>query len=232
MSAPSPSTPETSTWLPPLPISLDRSTWTYTLTDGPKVHRFPISVTGVISAVTKTPEQKAQIMSTQHIWGPRGNTTHKALETFVNNKWNPTIETLEPLSTIGDDGNDYSDYITPLLNHPIWQKVTPVASERTVYCLKRNVAGTVDLILKFNDGSYGIADLKTQGRPTDKPYDTKPQLGAGVHMAGDRYRLYFSRCLTIWARPGEVQIQTHDAQACLDAWWATLDTYEARFRPF
>jgi hypothetical protein len=188
-------------------------------------------VTGVISAVTKTPEQMAQIMAKRHLWEDRGNTTHTALEHFISNRWNPATTWTSPPNVTSDQYSVYSSYIQPLLAHQIWESITPIGSELMVYCLKRNVAGTLDLIFKFPDGTFGIADLKTLG-PAGKPYDIKPQLGAGVHMAGDRYGLFFSRCLSIWARPGGTHIQTHDAQECLDAWWDVLDAYETRFRPF
>ncbi len=226
-----PSAPETSTWLPSLGLTRDQETWTYSLNDGQISHKFPISVTGVISAVTKTPEQLAQIMAKRHLWEARGNTTHQALEHFVNHRWNPATTWTTPPSLTSEEYSGYSTYIQPLLAHPIWESITPIGSELMVYCLKRNVAGTLDLIFQFPDGTYGIADLKTLG-PAGRPYDISPQLGAGVHMAGDRYGLLFSRCLSIWARPGGTQIQTHDAQECLDAWWSVLEQYETRFRPF
>jgi hypothetical protein len=232
LSKSSKTTSESTFWLKSLGLTRDNQTWTYSLNDGQISHQFPVSVTGVISAVTKTPEQIEQIMATKHIWEPRGNTVHLALQHFVEQRWNPASTWTSPPNLTSDEYRPYADYIEPLLAHQLWEKVTPVGSEVMAYCLKRNVAGTADLVVRFDDGTYALADLKTQGSASSKPYDTKPQLGAGVHLVGDRYRLYFSRCLTIWARPGSVQIQTHDTQACLDAWWDVLDTYEARFRQF
>ena len=224
-------TQATLSWLQPLALTRDPETWTYCLNDGQTSHRFPISVTGVISAVTKTPAQLSQIMAKRHIWEARGNTTHQALEHFVNHRWNPASTWTTPPSLTSDEYSGFSTYIAPMLEHRLWDTITPIGSELMVYCLRRNVAGTLDLIFQFPDGTYGIADLKTLG-PAGRPYDITPQLGAGVHMAGDRYGLLFSRCLSLWARPGGFQVQTHDAQECLDAWWAVLDQYETRFRPF
>ena len=226
-----PSTHATLTWLQPLGLTRDSETWTYSLNDGQISHTFPISVTGVISAVTKTPHQIEQIMAKRHLWEDRGNTTHQALEHFINHRWNPATTWRTPPQSTSDEYKAFSTYINPMVEHPIWESITPIGSELMVYCLKRNVAGTLDLIFRFPDQTFGIADLKTLG-PAGKPYDIKPQLGAGVHMAGDRYGLFFSRCLALWARPGGFQVQTHDAQECLDAWWDVLDAYETRFRPF
>jgi hypothetical protein len=100
------------------------------------------------------------------------------------------------------------------------------------YSLRRNVAGTADLVIRFADGTYGIADLKTQSRSNSQPYDTKPQLGAGVEMIGDHYRLPISRCLTLWSRPGILDIQTHTADECLQAWLDICERYTSRFRPW
>jgi hypothetical protein len=186
-----------------------------------------VSVTSLISAVTKTPEQMAQIMATKESWEPRGNTCHQALEAMVNNRWNPS-----PPSATACSAGDYNDWIEPMLNSPLWERITVIGSEVMAYSMAYNVAGTVDLVLQFADGTHGIADLKTQGSKSAKPYDTKPQLGAGVDMIGQHYRLVFSRCLTLWSRPGSFEIQTHDAQECLDAWLDVVAQYKLRFRPW
>lgn len=227
-----PSTQGTSTWLQPLGLTRDSTTWTYSLSDGLTTYSFPVSVTQVISQVTKTPEQMRQIMATKDSWEPRGNTVHQALEHFVNHRWNPASTWPTPISSTSDDYAAYADWIDPLISHPLWERITPIGSEVKAYCLKRNVAGTFDLVFRFADGSYGLADLKTQSSASGQPYDIRPQLGAGVHMVGDRYKLYFTRCLALWARPGALQVQTYDAQECLDSWWSVLEQYEARFRPF
>ncbi len=107
-----------------------------------------------------------------------------------------------------------------------------VGSEIMAYSTRRNVAGTADLVIQFPDGSFGIADLKTQSSKTSQPYDTKPQLGAGVEMIGELYDLPISRCLTLWSRPGSLTIQTHTADECLQAWSYACEQYAARFRPW
>lgn len=219
----SPSAHATSTWLQPLGLTRCPETWTYRING----RLFPVSVTQLISAVTKTPQQMEAIMSSRHIWEPRGNTLHQTLEHWVNQRWNPNPPSLDP-----PPPGDYTDWIEPLLTHPIWDKVTVVGSELMAYSLRRNVAGTTDLVLQFSDGTYGIADLKTQSSKTSSPYDTKPQLGAGVEMIGDHYNLFFSRCLTLWSRPGTLDIQTHTADECLQAWFNACELYDLRYRPF
>ena len=119
-----------------------------------------------------------------------------------------------------------------MLASPLWDRITVIGSEVMAYSARYNVAGTFDLVLQFADGTYGIADLKTQSSKTSTPYDTKPQLGAGVDMIGQHYHLLFSRCLTLWSRPGSFDIQTHDAQECLSAWLDVVQRYEMRCRPF
>ena len=221
----SPSTPATLTWLQPLGLTRDSTTWTYCLTNG---HRFPVSVTGLISAVTKTSSQVGAIMSTRHIWEPRGNLLHQTLEAFVHKRWNPN----PPDGLQVPHPSDYTDWVEPLLSHELWNRVTVVGAEVMAYSLRRNVAGTADLVIRFPDGSYGIADLKTQSSATSTAYDTKPQLGAGVEMIGDLYRLPISRCLTLWSRPGSLTIQTHTADECLQAWLDICEQYAIRYRPF
>ena len=210
-------------WLPSLDITRDEA-HVYRLTDG---HVFPTSVTSLISAVTKTPSQMEAIMASRHIWEPRGNTIHQMLEAMAHQRWNPSPPDLQP-----PDPTDYTAWIDPLLAHPLWNQVQVIGAEVMAYSLRRNVAGTADLVLKFPDGTYAIADLKTQGSKSSSAYDTRPQLGAGVEMIGDHYGLLFSRCLTLWSKPGSLTIQTHTADECLQAWLDVCDLYAERFRPF
>lgn len=219
-----PTTPQT-TWLQPLGLTRDNQTWTYIHPNG---HRFPVSVTGLIGKVTKTDKQLEAFKATQHEWEPRGNTLHQTLEAFVNQRWNPN----PPADLKAPPPGNYQDWIVPLLGSPLWDRITVVGSEVMAYSLRRNVAGTADLVIQFQDGSYGIADLKTQSSKNSTPYDTKPQLGAGVEMIGDLYGLYITRCLTLWSRPGSLTIQTHTADECLLAWLNVCEEYAARFRPF
>jgi hypothetical protein len=168
------------------------------------------------------------IMASRHIWEPRGNTIHQALEAMAHQRFNPN----PPADLSPPPHGDYGAWIEPLLADPLWDRVTVIGTEVMAYSLRRNVAGTADLVLRFPDGTYGIADLKTQSRKTSTPYDTRPQLGAGVEMIGDHYKLLISRCLTLWSKPGSLTIQTHTADECLQAWLDICELYATRFRPF
>lgn len=214
----------TASWLSPLPITRDEE-HVYQLNTG---HVFPVSVTSLISAVTKTPQQIEAIMASRHIWEPRGNLVHKTLEVMAHQRWNPS----PPPGLKAPPPGDYTPWIEPMLSSHLWSRVTVIGAEVMAYSLRRNVAGTADLVLGFDDGTYGIADLKTQGSKSATAYDTRPQLGAGVEMIGDHYGILFSRCLTLWARPGTFEIQTHTADECLQAWLDICDEYATRFRPF
>lgn len=222
--------PSTTTWLQPLALTRDSATWTYCLLNPQQqvIHQFPVSVTSLISAVTKTPQQMEAIMASRHIWEPRGNTIHQALEVMAHQRFNRN----PPPNLSPPPHGDYGSWIEPLLADPIWDRVTVIGAEVMSYSLRRNVAGTADLVLRFPDGTYGIADLKTQNSKTSSPYDTRPQLGAGVEMIGDHYKLLISRCLTLWSRPGSLTIQTHTADECLQAWLDICELYAMRFRPF
>lgn len=210
-------------WLTPLPITRDDS-HVYRLNND---HIFPVSVTQLISAITKTPDQIEAIMASRHVWEPRGNTVHAALEAFAHQRWNPA-----PPAQSAPELQEFAPWVDPMLASPLWDRITVVGAEVMAYSLRRNVAGTADLVIRFDDGTYGIADLKTQGSKSASAYDTRPQLGAGVEMIGDHYKLLISRCLTLWSRPGTFEIQTHTADDCLQAWLDACDEYAARFRPF
>jgi hypothetical protein len=106
-----------------------------------------------------------------------------------------------------------------------------IGSELMLFDLDRNVAGTIDLVLRLPDGSCALADLKTLSAKGSR-YDTRPQLGAGIVMAEQHYGLEFSRGLTIWSKPGQCRIQSHTAQECRQSWTGTFAAYEQRWRPF
>ena len=176
-----------------------------------------------------------RIAETKWYWEPRGNTIHQALEYQMNQRFNPNPPPNLKAPVPGEcpkTGRSYAEWIDPLLNDPLWDEVQVVGTEIMGYLTRRNVAGTADLVVKFPDNTYGIADLKTQSEKSSGKYCTKSQLGAGVEMIGDHYRLPMSRCLTLWSQPGRLVVQPHDAQACLDKWFDTCLTYERDHRPF
>lgn len=216
----SPSAPATLTWLQPLALVHNPQTWTYFLPTG---HQFPVSVTGVISAVTKTPTDLERINQYRHDWEPRGLACHSALETFLRTQKTP----------ITGEGTPYEDWIRPLLRHKLWSSCEPVASELPLYDTRRNVAGTTDAVLQLKNGTYAVLDLKTQSKATSSPYDTKPQLGAYLAMLNEHYpTLYVSTCLTLWARPNKTVLQSHDPDACWAAWDDVFSKYEMLHREF
>lgn len=223
-------------WLEPLSISRDDSTWTYRLLD--QSHWFPVSITGVITRVCKPEEALAWIEASRDVWEPRGNTAHAALQHHALHTWQappalwpPGLDAAQPADPWGPVYGAYGDWIAPLLAEPLWQHVQVVAAELMLYDLKRNVAGTLDLLLRFPDGSYGIADLKTLSA-RGRRYDTRAQLGAGIVMAEQHYELEISRGLTIWASPGHCLIQTHTASACRQSWQRVFEVYLRDWRPF
>jgi hypothetical protein len=229
-------------WLPQLPIQRDDSSWTYWLLDPP--HRFPVSITGVLSRVLKSEEALSWIEAWRSVWEPRGNTTHAALQHFALHRWQapPKLWPLDPVSGSrldcsgppepdGERYGAYGDWIRPLLVQPIWEHVQVVGAEVMLYDLALNVAGTIDLILRFPDGSYGLADLKTLSHKGRK-YDTRAQLGAGMVLAQQRHGLRFSRGLTLWAAPGACRIQTHTTEECVRSWETVFSQYAATWRPF
>ena len=223
-------------WLQPLPLVRDDSTWTYRLTD--RHHWFPVSITGVIAKVCKNEDALAWIEAWRDVWEPRGNTCHAALQHFALHNWQAPpqlwpagLDATRPLDPRGERYGAYGDWIEPLLAEPLWACVQVVAAELMLYDLERNVAGTLDLLLRFPDGSYGIADLKSLSDKGRK-YDTRPQLGAGIVMAEHHYRLPISRALTIWAAPGQCEIKTHTAAECRRRWGEVFTAYLREWRPF
>ena len=231
-----------SSWLEPLPIARDDASWTYWHTQ--TGHRFPVSITGVIGRVHKSSIALARIEACREVWEPRGNTCHAALQHFAIARWGlPAIQASSssqhlpwpdwqlPPDPHGPLYGAYGAWIEPLLAEPLWDHVSVIGSELMLFDMQRNVAGTIDLVLRLPDGSCALADLKTLSAKGSR-YDTRPQLGAGIVMAEQHYGLVFSRGLTIWSKPGQCRIQSHTAQECRRSWTGTFAAYEQRWRPF
>lgn len=231
-----------SSWLEPLPIARDDASWTYWHTQ--TGHRFPVSITGVISRVHKSSIALARIEACREVWEPRGNTCHAALQHFAIARWGACAGPLAtdskhlswpdwqlPPDPHGPLYGAYGAWIEPVLAEPLWDHVSVIGSELMLFDLDRNVAGTIDLVLRLPDGSCALADLKTLSAKGSR-YDTRAQLGAGIVMAEQHYGLEFSRGLTIWSKPGQCRIQSHGADECRQAWLGTFASYEQRWRPF
>lgn len=207
-------------WLDPLPLEHDPDTWTYRRSD--TGHVFPVSITGIIGAVTLTDADRANIEAYRSNWEPRGNTVHQCLEAWLKTKTRPSA----------DDVADYADWVYPLIDHQIWQHCDVIASEHRVFDMRQNWAGTLDVVVKWHKGGYGVLDLKTKSGTSSKKQDVRPQLGAGTRALIDHYILTMTRNLVLWSYPGEMRPDGFEAQACLDTWSELFDEYCIRHRTF
>ena len=180
---------------------------------GQPLHWFPISITGVL-ALGKSAFAMERIKATQHVWAPRGNTVHLALECFLQSR----LAELEPLA-----GGDYCDWIVPLLNHPRWLDVEVIASERPTCCLTRNISGTYDCgFIERSSGRRVLADLKSLGE-NGATYSTAAQLGGYMALEAT-HGVWYDAGQTIWCRPGQTTFSPlYTREECLHAWalaWA------------
>jgi hypothetical protein len=204
------------TWLRPIPgLRRQDPEHRYVLDrPGQPLHHFPISVTGVLAA-GKSAFAMERIQATQHVWAPRGNTVHLALECFLQSR-------LDELDIIAVD-SDYIDWVGPLISHVRWLDVEVIASERPTCCLTRNISGTYDCgFIERATGRRVLADLKTLGE-NGATYSTAAQLGA--YMALDAtHGVHWDHGQTIWSRPGQTVFSAlYSRSECLSAWglaWA------------
>lgn len=207
-------------WLKPNPVDHDPETWTYRRTD--TGHLFPVSITGIIGAVTLTDADRANIERHRSTWEPRGNTVHSCLESWLKTKVRPSA----------DEVGDYADWVHPLIDHAIWQHCSVIASEHRVYDMRQNWAGTLDVVVAWNKGGHGVIDLKTKSKPGSSKQDVRPQLGAGTRALNDLHQLHLTRNLVLWAYPGELVPEGFEPQSCLDAWSDVFERYELQYRCF
>jgi hypothetical protein len=186
-------------------------------------HLFPVSITGVL-AHSKSAYAMAAIEATREVWEPRGLTCHTALELWLTvPSWTPYQDP--------DTFGPYLPWIEPLLSHAFWRSVRPIASECMTCSHDLNLAGTYDGAAVTAQGRRLLFDLKSQERANAGRYCTKAQMGGYLVMEAAR-GIHYDGCVTIWARPGKTQIQTHDAADCVAAWWKPWEAYCADHRQF
>lgn len=210
----------------PLPaVVRDDATHRYTCTATGR--RYSISVTGVLSALKST-YALDRIEATRDQWQDRGTLIHRAMELHLSTSpfrsWHPdTAPWCWP----------WIDWIHPLLRHPIWDDVRPIAAEQIVACPILDVAGTFDgAIETINLGKRILIDLKTLGSSTSSTYSTLAQLGGYLVLADRSGLAPFHSAATIWARPNKPpRIQQHSTAACITAWWKAWEAYQHLLDP-
>ena len=172
------------------------------------------SVTAVLSH-DMSAATRARIDATKHEWEPRGNTCHAALEAAL-------------LGHTAPDPGDYSEWITPLLAHPLFKDSEVLAVEYRLVDQRKSLAGSFDCLLRSAKGKTLLCDLKTvSSKPaaaSRKPADA--QLGAYAAMLIDHHQLNIDACLTVVAGPGITTVKTSDPSACISQWLDCWDFYQ------
>lgn len=218
------------TWLNPIPgLRREDPSHQYWLHDRP----FSISITGVLR-VQKSDEAMERIQATTHIWAPRGNNTHRALELHLAALFAPPLNSGEfhstEFTTAAEElaalrTGDHTDWIEPLLTMDLWHQVDVIATERATCCLTRGVAGTYDLAYQSPRGRV-LADLKTLG-PNGRSYCVRAQLGGYMALEAT-HGIHYDYGHAIWAAPGQARIgELYSRRECLLAWAAAWTRYQA-----
>ena len=148
-------------------------------------------------------------------WLIRGNTVHACLENFLLH---------------GDPGDvgDFSDWVTPLLAHPLFKDAEVLAAEYSVCSPSKSLGGQFDALLRTAKGKTVLCDLKTvSSKPaaaSRKPADG--QLGSYAAMLIDHHpTITIDACLTVVAGPGITTVKTSDPSACISAFLDAWDVY-------
>ena len=148
-------------------------------------------------------------------WLIRGNTVHACLENFLLH---------------GDPGDvgDFSDWVNPLLAHPLFKDAEVLAAEYSVCSPSKSMGGQFDALLRTAKGKTVLCDLKTvSSKPaaaSRKPADG--QLGAYAAMLIDHHpTITIDACLTVVAGPGITTVKTSDPSACISQWLDCWDIY-------
>ena len=172
------------------------------------------SVTAVLSH-DMPPATRARIDATRHEWEPRGNTCHAALEAAL-------------LGRAAPDPGDYSEWITPLLDHLLFKDSEVLAVEYRLVDQRKSLAGSFDCLLRSAKGKTLLCDLKTvSSKPAAASRNpAEAQLGAYAAMLIDHHpTITIDSCLTVVAGPGVTTVKTSDPSACISAWLDAFDAY-------
>ena len=105
---------------------------------------------------------------------------------------------------------------------------TVLASELRLVDEKRNMAGSVDFLIRTREGHITIGDLKTVGSIESmnrrKPADA--QLGAYIRMLGLCHgHIFVEKAVTVVAAPGQTKVIPSDVNTCGCAWEDAYDKY-------
>lgn len=189
----------------------------------PKAHRYrykgqwlSVSVTAAISDLSDTALK--HIEATRHVWEPRGNAVHSALEKHL-------------LQEQPDDCSDYQEWIEPMLDCWLWKGSDVMGVEMRLVDPVKMVAGSTDFILRTQQGTLVIGDLKTVGSShavkSRKPADA--QLGAYTSMlAFSHPNIVIEKCATVVSGPGICVVKDSDPRYCIEAWEDAWMAYQAK----
>ena len=200
--------------LKPLPIYFDEAAHKYCWQ--PTGEWLAFSVTRIKSA-GMADSQRAALDKTRHIWEPRGKTVHSALEAHLLGL--PQIE------------SEYGEWVEPLLDHPFWDRVEPIAVEYRLCDLPNSIGGSCDcLLLDKATAPYLLCDLKTQGSLKAGCYSTDCQMGGYLSMFRHHHpAIEISEAITVWSRPGKTFLTRAKPDKCLEAWNTCLADFHENY---
>ena len=147
----------------------------------------------------------------------RGTGIHAVLET-----WNRTGVLPE---------HDYVDWIDPCVQSDFWDRwqCVPGGIELSLIDPRFNIAGRCDVILiNKQTGELALADYKTQGSRSSRPYNIRPQLGGYCNLLDQHPNtrgLGVNKCFAIWVRPGNTEFQPLDGTECISQYLAARDLF-------
>ena len=213
--------------LEPLPIVFDPERHRYRWEPTGEVMSH--SVTGILRA-KKDPKLLELFEQTKHIWAPRGNTIHNAMELFLNGA--------EPDSLLG---TDYDAWLRPAFDHPMWEHMEVIATEYSLCDPRRSLGGQLDFLAWDHVlDRMVLGDFKTSGK-SKRRYNTAPQLGAYLGMLIDRCKVVVDECITVWIAPGETSLGFFDddgrrldsrseptPEQCLQQWEDAFDFWNSQ----
>jgi hypothetical protein len=215
-------------WLPPIP-GLHRRDPEHRYWLGEL--EFPVSVTGVVGCL-KSDFAMQRIEATRSHWEPRGNTTHRSLELMLGSL-DPGQGIEAKRHGMAELGRlamgDWQEWVQPLMDHPRWDGLQVIASERPTCCTMRGVAGTFDCAYIDKSGRRILADLKTLSAH-GSTYSTAAQIGGYMALEAT-WGNHYDAGQTIWARPGQTTFGPLLSRSeCLLAWAGAWATFKARSR--
>jgi len=201
-------------WLPDLPI-----TW-----NGHCFLLKPSSPYAEGQPIQRTFEQVTNdVHHPRHRIQRRSPEVRRALCATLRSAYHPIQGGRGPWVPDHDCYKPFRSTIGPLLEHTLWQSHAVIAAPFIAFLPRRPIAGFIDAIVQHPEGDVGVVTLHTCRREDQLVSAARTELGGLIASLADHQVVYVNHAITVWASPGNTEVEYHHPDICLSHWVDALD---------